>query len=89
VVPVNDLSFIPPSSRTLSNSSDELDNAFTRRYDGTGLGLPLAKMLTELHGGMLEITGAPGLGTTVIVQLPRDRILSNGDVVGEKVHQSA
>jgi PAS domain S-box-containing protein len=67
----------------------QLDDAFSRRYEGTGLGLPLAKMLTELHGGILEITSTPGLGTTVIVQLPRDRILSRGDAVGDKARQSA
>jgi signal transduction histidine kinase len=67
----------------------QLDDAFSRRYEGTGLGLPLAKMLTELHGGLLEITSAPGLGTTVNVRLPRDRILLGGEVVGEKVSQSA
>lgn len=66
----------------------QLDDAFSRRSEGTGLGLPLAKMLTELHGGVLEITSAPGLGTTVVVQLPRNRILSNDDVVREKVPQS-
>jgi PAS domain S-box-containing protein len=70
----------------------QLDDAFNRRYEGTGLGLPLAKMLTELHGGVLEITSAIGLGTTVNVHLPRGRILSSGnvgDVAGDKVSQSA
>jgi signal transduction histidine kinase len=66
----------------------QLDDAFTRRYEGTGLGLPLAKMLTELHGGVLEITSAPGLGTTVNVRLPRNRILSD-HMVDDKVRQSA
>jgi PAS domain S-box-containing protein len=62
----------------------QLDDAFNRRSEGTGLGLPLAKMLTELHGGALEIASAPGLGTTVNVRLPRDRILLSGDVAGER-----
>jgi signal transduction histidine kinase len=62
----------------------QLDDAFSRRSEGTGLGLPLAKMLTELHGGALEIASAPGLGTTVNVRLPRDRILLSGDVAGER-----
>jgi signal transduction histidine kinase len=66
----------------------QLDDAFNRRYEGTGLGLPLAKMLTELHGGVLEITSAIGLGTTANVHLPRGHILSSGNVVGDKV-QSA
>jgi signal transduction histidine kinase len=42
----------------------------TRRFTGTGLGLPLAKALVELHDGTLTITSAPGRGTTVCIRLP-------------------
>lgn len=38
---------------------------------GTGLGLPLAKLLVELHGGHLSIESALGKGTTVRITLPR------------------
>ncbi|WP_235284925.1 PAS domain-containing sensor histidine kinase [Thalassospira sp. HJ] len=38
---------------------------------GTGLGLPLAKLLVELHGGRLSIESAVGKGTTVRITLPR------------------
>lgn len=37
---------------------------------GTGLGLPLAKMLTELHGGRIGVDSAAGQGTTVTIRLP-------------------
>jgi signal transduction histidine kinase len=43
---------------------------FVRRFDGTGLGLPLAKALVELHGGTLDIESALDAGTTVRVRLP-------------------
>lgn len=39
--------------------------------EGTGLGLPLTKALTELHGGSFAIESAPGRGTTVRFTLPR------------------
>jgi signal transduction histidine kinase len=42
---------------------------------GTGLGVPLTKMLMELHGGTLEIESWPGQGTCVLLRLPRDRLL--------------
>jgi signal transduction histidine kinase len=42
----------------------------SRRHEGTGLGLPLAKMLVEGHGGRLEIESALGKGTTVKIRLP-------------------
>jgi len=39
-----------------------------------GLGLPLARLLVELHGGKLEIASAPGQGTRVSVWLPESRL---------------
>ncbi|MDY0872734.1 ATP-binding protein [Dongia rigui] len=41
----------------------------------TGLGLPVAKLLTDLHGGRLDIESTPGVGTTVSLWLPPDRVL--------------
>jgi two-component system cell cycle sensor histidine kinase PleC len=52
-----------------------LENAHTRRVEGTGLGLFLVKRLTELHGGHIEISSIPTQGTTVRVVLPPERIL--------------
>jgi signal transduction histidine kinase len=37
---------------------------------GTGLGLPFAKSLVELHGGSLVVSSAKGKGTSVLVRLP-------------------
>jgi signal transduction histidine kinase len=51
----------------------QVDSALNRRYQGAGLGLPLAKGLAELLGGTLEIAGAPGSGTTVAITLPSQR----------------
>ncbi|WP_159460112.1 sensor histidine kinase [Tistlia consotensis] len=47
-----------------------------RRHEGVGLGLPLAKALTELHGGSLALASTPGCGTTVTLTLPAERILA-------------
>jgi signal transduction histidine kinase/HAMP domain-containing protein len=49
----------------------QVDNRLARRYDGTGLGLPLSKTFVELHGGRMEIESALGQGTTVRVRLPK------------------
>jgi len=52
----------------------QIDGALSRRFEGTGLGLPLAKALVELHGGHLDIQSAPAAGTRVRVRLPLKRL---------------
>lgn len=53
----------------------QVDSRLSRRYEGTGLGLPLARALVEQHGGKLELESAPGIGTTVRVVLPAHRLV--------------
>lgn len=53
----------------------QLDSALNRRYDGTGLGLPLAQTLAQMHGGGLEIDSIEGRGTIVTIFLPPDRVI--------------
>ncbi|HET7594824.1 MAG TPA: ATP-binding protein, partial [Stellaceae bacterium] len=53
----------------------QVDSRLSRRYEGTGLGLPLARALAELHGGTLTLDSAPGRGTTVRVTLPAERVV--------------
>ncbi len=43
--------------------------------DSTGLGLPLTKTLVELHGGSLDLQSEVGVGTTVTVRFPAERIV--------------
>ncbi len=54
----------------------QIDNSLARGHDGTGLGLPLAKTLTELHGGVLRIESELGKGTRVTVDLPAGRVVA-------------
>jgi two-component system cell cycle sensor histidine kinase PleC len=48
----------------------QIDGGRDRWRDGTGLGLPIAKSLVEMHGGKLVITSVKGSGTDVTVLLP-------------------
>jgi signal transduction histidine kinase len=48
----------------------QIENAMTRTQQGTGLGLPLAKNLVELHGGSFEMRSEPGIGTVVRATFP-------------------
>ena len=49
----------------------QIDSSLARAYEGTGLGLPLAKALTEMHGGELSVTSEPGRGTEIVIALPQ------------------
>jgi signal transduction histidine kinase len=50
----------------------QIDNQSHRRFRGTGLGLPIARQLSEAHGGALRIDSAPGQGTRARVLLTPD-----------------
>jgi len=62
----------------------QIDSALNRKYEGTGLGLPLTKALIELHGGTLELDSRLGEGTRVTLRLPFSRTLTRGLVADSR-----
>jgi signal transduction histidine kinase len=58
----------------------QVDGSLSRKYAGTGLGLPLAKRLVELHGGTLRLESKIDIGTKVTVCFPSERLLIDGPV---------
>jgi signal transduction histidine kinase/HAMP domain-containing protein len=59
----------------------QVDNRLERRYEGTGLGLPLTKALVDLHKGTLKIDSARGEGTRVTITFPRAASLELAEAV--------
>ena len=72
----------------------QVDSSLERRFEGTGLGLPLAKLLVEGHGGSLHRTSESGKGTEVAVRMPavKNYLRTTGlrwrslNQIGEKRH---
>jgi PAS domain S-box-containing protein len=61
----------------------QVTGPWIRQHNGTGLGLPLAIGLTELHGGTLTIQSLKGVGTTVTVAFPPSRSERSEGVTAE------
>jgi len=61
----------------------QVENALTKKYEGTGLGLSIARHLVELHDGRLTIASVKGVGTTIHVELPAERLVRSPADIAE------
>jgi PAS domain S-box-containing protein len=48
----------------------QIDTGLDRKFEGTGLGLAMVKLLAELHGGTVAMESAEGAGSVITVWLP-------------------
>jgi hypothetical protein len=79
----DDFMHISVKDRGIGISPENLDNLFhpffqvdasvSRKYGGVGLGLPLVKNFTEMHGGYVRVESKEGEGSTFTVSLPFER----------------
>ncbi|MBT5778098.1 MAG: PAS domain-containing protein [Rhodospirillaceae bacterium] len=53
----------------------QVDSALSRKFEGTGLGLPLSRSMAQLHGGDLILESEVGKGTCAIITLPAERLI--------------
>lgn len=68
----------PEEIRVATAPFGQVDGGRSRWREGTGLGLPIARSLTELHGGRFEINSRKGHGTEVAIELPsKEAVLSS------------
>jgi PAS domain S-box-containing protein len=64
----------PDDIATALTPFGQVDGKLSRKYEGTGLGLPLTRAMVELHGGTLSIASVLREGTTVTIRLPAVRV---------------
>jgi signal transduction histidine kinase len=57
---------------------EQVDTSLSRKYEGTGLGLPLVNSFVQLHGGSLDIDSRVGEGTTAVMRFPASRACEPG-----------
>jgi two-component system cell cycle sensor histidine kinase PleC len=70
----------------LGKPFEQVESQLTKSHQGSGLGLAIAKSLTELHGGNMRIRSTQGVGTVVLVDLPRSGVADNPESMSETVH---
>ncbi len=70
----NGMGMDPANLETVMRPFGQIDDDLNRQLEGTGLGLPLVKSMTDMHDGTLEIDTALGRGTTVTMTLPPERV---------------
>ena len=58
----------------------QVESAQSRKYEGTGLGLPISQALAELHGGKVSMSSKLGAGTTITLLFPASRTERAPDV---------
>jgi two-component system cell cycle sensor histidine kinase PleC len=61
----------------------QVDATHARWREGTGLGLPIARALVQLHGGALAVRSKKGAGTIVEVSIP----VPSAEQGAESLHQ--
>jgi len=73
----------PKNIDEIFNVFEQVDSSFTRKYQGTGLGLALTKQFIEMHGGVIWVESQPKEGSIFKILLPVEAISSTAS---QKAH---
>jgi len=65
----------PDKAESMFQTFTQGHTGLSRKYEGTGLGLPLSRSLAELHGGTVRLAANEGRGATAILELPASRLI--------------
>jgi signal transduction histidine kinase len=68
---------IPPDNiERVMRPFEQVENTYARKHGGTGLGLPYAAKLAQLHGGSIRLESEVNLGTKAVLWLPPGRLIA-------------
>jgi signal transduction histidine kinase len=59
----------------------QVDSSLTRKFEGSGLGLPLSRALADLHSARMQISSEPNVGTEVAIYFPESCIVNSLDEI--------
>ncbi|WMJ01685.1 ATP-binding protein [Pseudomonas chlororaphis subsp. aurantiaca] len=76
----------PQSLELMFNAFQQADSSISRRYGGTGLGLPIARTLAERMGGTLRAQSEEGRGSTFTLEIPLALYQQSLPVLAPRVH---
>ena len=62
----------PEETQAALTPFEQTSGATHAKENGTGLGLPITKLLVEQHGGTLMLDSTPGAGTRITLNFPKD-----------------
>jgi len=65
----------------LFNAFEQADGSVSRKFGGTGLGLPISKSIIEMMGGDIRVESTPGEGSTFIVEVSLERASHQDTVI--------
>ncbi|MDB4892941.1 MAG: hybrid sensor histidine kinase/response regulator [Gemmatimonadetes bacterium] len=66
----NGIGISPEGLERLFVPFSQIDSGLARKFEGTGLGLAMVKLLAELHGGVVSVESSVGVGSCFTVWLP-------------------
>ena len=66
----NGIGISPEGLEALFKPFSQIDSGLARKFEGTGLGLAMVKLLADLHGGAVAVRSAVGEGSCFTVWLP-------------------
>jgi signal transduction histidine kinase/HAMP domain-containing protein len=78
-IAVNDtgIGIAPKDQAAVFEEFKQVGRDYTRKAEGTGLGLALTRKLVELHGGVMRLESEPGKGSTFSFTLPLKAAVQN------------